>query len=165
MKILVNVMVALICAHILASTLTASSEGQGAADSRAGDAGAIRAIISRLQEGWNSGSGKVFAESFAEDADYVIVNGMRIKGRSAIDAGHQQIFDTIYKNSNLSASVQSIRFLCEEVAIAHIEWHLKFGDPAAPHSSKAMNTMVLTKKGGKWSIAAFHNTPIISQQK
>ena len=49
---------------------------------------------------------KAWGAHFAEDADYVIINGMRIKGREAIDSGHQQIFDTIYKGSVLAASTQ-----------------------------------------------------------
>jgi uncharacterized protein (TIGR02246 family) len=48
-----------------------------------------------MESGWNTKSG----ERFAEDADYVVINGMYIKGRKAIETGHQQIFDTIYKSS------------------------------------------------------------------
>lgn len=165
MMIVVKAMAALLCAHVLAGAITASSKQHSRGDSRAEDEAAIGRIINRMQEGWNSGSGKVFAEPFADDADYVVVDGRRIKGRNAIEAGHQHIFDTKYKGSHLSPSVQSVRFLSDTVAIAHIEWHLKLGEGAAPHATRSMNSIVLTKQDGKWVIDAFHNTPIISEQK
>ena len=158
MKILVNAITVLTCACIMAGTTAASSKRQA----RAEDEAAIRKIVSRLEGGWNAGSGKEFAASFDEDADYVIVNGMRIKGRKEIDAGHQRIFDTVFKNSRQSPTVQSVRFLSDTIALAHVEWRLKLADAS---ESKAMNLLVLTKKNGQWSIAAFHNTRIQSSQK
>lgn len=158
MKILVKATTVLICACIMAGTTAASSNRE----TRAEDEAAIRKIVSRLQDGWNAGSGKEFAAPFDEDADYVIVNGMRIKGRKEIDAGHQRIFDTVYKNSRQSSTVQTVRFLSDTIALAHVEWNLKLADA---QEGKAMNLLVLTKKNGQWSIAAFHNTRVQSGQK
>lgn len=158
MKILVNAITVLICACIMAGTTAASPKRQA----RAEDEAAIRKIVTRMQEGWNTGSGKEFAAAFDEDADYVIVNGMRVKGRKEIAAGHQHIFDTIYKNSRQSSTVQTVRFLSDTIALAHVEWNLKLADA---REGKAMNLLVLTKKNGQWSIAAFHNTRIESSQK
>jgi uncharacterized protein (TIGR02246 family) len=142
----------------MAGTTAASGKRQA----RAEDEAAIRKIVTRMQEGWNTGSGKEFAAVFDEDADYVIVNGMRVKGRKEIDAGHQNIFDTIYKNSHQSSTVQTVRFLSDTIALAHVEWNLKLADA---REGKAMSLLVLTKKNGQWSIAAFHNTRIQSSQK
>ena len=134
-------------------------------DTRAEDEAAIRAIIIRVQDGWNAGDGKAFAAPFAEDADYVVVNGMRIKGREVIAAGHTQIFETIYKGSHNTASIQGVRFIRDDVAIAHIEWRLKFRQGDTPREARAMCSMVMTKQNGQWSITAFHNTPIAPAQK
>jgi len=128
---------------------------------RAQDEAAIRKIVTSLQDGWNKGDGKAFAAPFAADADYVVVNGMRIKGRDEIAAGHQRIFDTVYKNSHNTATVQSIRFLRDDVAVVHVEWHLKID---AAREGKAMCSMIMTKEKGQWSIVAFHNTPIAPAQ-
>jgi len=122
------------------------------------DEAAIRQIVQQIQDGWNAHDGKAFAAPFAADADYVVVNGMKIKGREAIEKGHIGIFTTIYKESHNVATVKGIRFLRPDVAVAHIEWNLEVSPGG--HKGRAMNTMVLTKDGGKWSIAAFHNTPI-----
>lgn len=132
---------------------------------RAEDEAAIRAIIIRLQDAWNAGDSKAFAAPFAEDADYVVINGMRIKGRAIIDSGHRGIFDTIYKGSHISASPASVRFIRDDVAIAHIEWLLKFKEGDTPRENKAMNSIIMTKEKGQWSITAFHNTQILSNQR
>jgi uncharacterized protein (TIGR02246 family) len=127
---------------------------------RAAEELAIREAIAIVEAGWNAGDGSRFAAPFAEDADYVIVDGRYINGRPTIAQGHQQIFDTIYRNSHNVASVQGIRFLSDDVAVAHVEWGLTLQQDTTAH--KSMTTMVMTKANGAWSIAAFQNTPVVS---
>jgi uncharacterized protein (TIGR02246 family) len=129
------------------------------------DEAAIRAIVQQIQDGWNAGDGKAFAAPFAEDADYVVVNGMQVKGRDLIASGHQRIFDTFYKNSKILGSVKSIRFIRPDVAIVHIEWSLEFTENGTPRKNKSLNSQLITKENGRWSIAAFHNTSIAGAQK
>jgi uncharacterized protein (TIGR02246 family) len=146
---------------ILALSLASAQAGQRPArTSRAADEEAIRKLVLRMEEGWNKGSGRVFAEGFADDADYVVVNGMRLKGRAAIDAGHQGIFDTIYKESRITSAIQGIRFLRGDIAVIHVEWRLARRENGVPREGSAMSSMVVTKDGGRWAIASFHNTPI-----
>jgi uncharacterized protein (TIGR02246 family) len=127
------------------------------------DEDAIRQVVQQVQDGWNAHDGKAFAAPFATDADYVVVNGMRLTGREAIEKGHTGIFTTIYKDSHNVATVKSIRFLRSDVAVVHVEWNLEFRAGGETKKGHAMNTMVMTKENGKWSIAAFHNTPIQPQ--
>jgi uncharacterized protein (TIGR02246 family) len=122
---------------------------------------AIHNAIAAVEAGWNAGDGSRFAAPFAEDADYVIVDGRYIKGRQTIAQGHQQIFDTIYRNTYNVAIVQRIRFLGDDVAVVHVEWQLTFQQDPAAHTS--MSTMVMTKANGAWSITAFQNTPVVSR--
>ena len=124
------------------------------------DEAAIRQVVKQVEDAWNAHDGKAFAAPFAADADYVVVNGMYAKGREAIERGHTGIFTTIYKDSRNVATVKSVRFLRPDVAVAHVGWNLEFKMNGATQKGHAMNTMVLTKDGGKWSIAAFQNTPI-----
>ncbi len=121
---------------------------------------AIRGVVRKVQDGWNAGSGERFAEPFAEDADYVIVNAVHVQGREAIGVGHQQIFDTVYKGSNNTLTVEHVRFIRPDVAIAHVLANLKFNPGGGPQEASARSTWVLTKEGGEWRIAAFHNTPL-----
>jgi uncharacterized protein (TIGR02246 family) len=122
---------------------------------------AIRETIAAVEAGWNAGDGSRFGAPFAEDADYVIVDGRYIKGRSTIAQGHQQIFDTIYRGSHNAATVRQIRLLGDDVAVAHVEWSLTLKQDTATHTS--MCTMVMARNNGTWSIAAYHNTPVVSR--
>jgi uncharacterized protein (TIGR02246 family) len=127
------------------------------------DEAAIRQIVQQVQDGWNAHDGRAFAAPFAADADYVVVNGMKLNGREAIEKGHAAIFSTIYKDSHNVATVKGIRFLRRDVAVVHVEWNLEFRMGGETKKGHAMNTMVMTKDGGKWNIAAFQNTPIEAQ--
>lgn len=132
----------------------------GPQDTKAADEAAIKAIPMQMQEGWNKGSGTDFAAPFAENADYVVVNGMHIKGRAEIAKGHDQIFSTIYKGSHNEGTVESIRFLRPDVAVVHVGWKLKFKTPGGDQEAKARTSLVVVKNDGKWAIESFQNTPI-----
>ena len=127
-------------------------------DGRASDEASIRESVKQMETGWNTKSGAAFAKPFAEDADYVVINGNYIKGRSAIEAGHQRIFDTIYKETTLSLTVKQIRFLRSDVAVAHVSAQLS--GPAKDTVNNAMITVTLTKEKQGWVIAAFQNTSV-----
>jgi uncharacterized protein (TIGR02246 family) len=159
-----RIFIAAIAVFVSANTYSMSLPvgcGQ-AAGGHTEDEAAIRKIVARMQDGWNKGDGQSFAAPFAKTADYVIVNGMRIKGREEIAAGHQRIFDTNYKNSHNTATVQSIKFIRPDVAVAHVEWHLEISEG---DEGRAMSSLILTKDNGQWTIIAFHNTPITTDQK
>jgi len=131
---------------------------QPAQDGRAADEAAIRESVKQMETGWNTKSGAVFAKPFAEDADYVVINGMYIKGRATIESAHQRIFDTIYKDTNLTLAVKQIRFLRADVAVVHVDG-LRTG-PANEPNQGAMLTLTMTKEKQGWVIAAFQNTAI-----
>jgi len=131
---------------------------QPAQDGRAADEAAIRESVKQMETGWNTKSGALFAKPFAEDADYVVINGMYIKGRAAIESRHQRIFDTIYKDTNLTLVVKQIRFLRPDVAVVHVEGHRT--GPTNELNQGAILTLMMTKEKQGWVIAAFQNTAI-----
>src|SRR5215217_3708758 len=92
-------------------------------EGRAPDEAALRESVKQMETGWNTKSGALFAKPFAEDADYVVINGMYIKGRAAIESAHQRIFDTIYKDTKINLTVKQIRFLRPDVAVVHVNGH------------------------------------------
>jgi uncharacterized protein (TIGR02246 family) len=138
----------------------ASVKAQKTDDKAAADETAIRANVEQMMKGWNTKNGADFAKPFAEDADYVVINGMQIKGRGEIAKGHQGIFDTFYKNTTLTLSADSIRLLRPDVAVVHVSSALKNGDGEAARTTNAKITMVMTKANGRWEIAAFQNTQV-----
>src|SRR5215213_5852453 len=145
---------------IFVSVAAVASVNAQKSDAKAADETAIRANVEQMVKGWNTKNGADFAKPFAEDADYVVINGMQIKGRSEITKGHQGIFDTFYKNSTLTLSTDSIRLLRPDVAVVHVSGALKNGDGEAARTTNAKITMVMTKTNGRWEIAAFQNTQV-----
>lgn len=130
-------------------------------DSHAADEDAMRESVKQMETGWNTKSGALFAKPFAEDADYVVINGMYIKGRAAIESGHQRIFDTIYKDTNLTLTVKQIRFVRADVAVVHVDGRRT--GPAKEAAQDAMLTLMMTKEKQGWVIAAFQNTAVVAR--
>ena len=127
-------------------------------DGRPADEAAIREGVKQLETGWNTKSGALFAKPFAEDADYVVINGNYIKGRAVIESQHQRIFDTIYKDTSLTLMVKQIRFLRADVAVVHVEGHRSSTVNALVQD--AMMTLMMTKEKQGWVITAFQNTAV-----
>ncbi len=132
-----------------------------AQNDRAADEAAIRENVKQLETGWNTKNGAAFAKPFAEDADYVIINGRLIKGRETIATGHQRIFDTVFKDTKLELTVKQVRFLRADVAVVHVSGHRD--SPTRELVQDAMITFVMTKEGKTWTIAAFQNTAVAEQ--
>jgi uncharacterized protein (TIGR02246 family) len=145
---------------VLATLLAPSLWAQ---NSRGADEAAIRENVKQLESGWNTKSGALYAKPFAEDADYVVINGMHIKGRGVIESTHQQIFDTIFKDTMVVITVKQIRFLRPDVAVVHVDGHRE--GPTKELVQYARVTLVMTKEKAGWIIAAFQNTPIASSAR
>jgi len=131
---------------------------QKATVNMAADEAAIRQIVQTLEDGWNAHDGAKFGSPFAANADYVIVNGSHVRGKAAIEKGHVDLFTGPYKESKNLAAIKSIRFIRPDVAVVHVEWNMRIKPDLPVH--RAMNSLIVTKDAGKWTIAAFHNTPV-----
>lgn len=131
----------------------------------ADDEAAIRENVKQMEAGWNAKRGALFAKPFTDDADYVVINGMYFKGRTAIEKAHQQIFDTFYKNTTISFSVRQIRFLRPDIALVHVSGHLEGTENEKQFASDASMTMVMTREKQGWQIAAFQNTQVVANQQ
>jgi uncharacterized protein (TIGR02246 family) len=122
------------------------------------DAAAILALVAELETHWNAADGAAYGAHFAEDADFVNVFGHYAGGREGIATGHQEIFDTVYRGSCNSGTVEALRVLGPGVALARVTWHLRIPGGGSERELRARNTLVLKNEGDGWRIAAFHNT-------
>ena len=138
-----------------------STQTMHSQDNHASDEAAMRESVKQLETGWNTKSGALFAKPFAEDADYVVINGMYIKGRAVIESQHQRIFDTIFKDTSLALTVKQIRFLRPDVAVVHVEGRRT--SPTKELAQDAMLTLMMTKEKQGWVIAAFQNTAVVTR--
>jgi len=131
---------------------------------RAADEAAIHQIIQQIEQAWNNGDGPASARPFAEDVDYMVWNGMYVKGRQALAEGHQQIFDTVYKGSVIRHHIKSIRFLRDDVAVVHVEAVLQMPQESGTFTEiKAVPVFMMTKNNGGWRVDVFQNTLVQPQ--
>lgn len=122
------------------------------------DEAAIRNNVNEMVEGWNTKNGARWASVFAEDADYVVINGSYVKGRADIEKSHNMIFSTIYKDTTVSLNFKQIRFLRPDVAVVHVTG--RRDGQTDDLKQGAIITMVMTKGKDGWKIAAFQNTAV-----
>ncbi|MGH7725609.1 MAG: SgcJ/EcaC family oxidoreductase [Candidatus Eiseniibacteriota bacterium] len=129
-----------------------------AVDLATSDRAVIENIVGRLEAAWNAMDGVAFGTPFASDADFVNVRGDHFQGREAIVAGHVGIFRTIYAGSSNRYTVETVRPIRPDVAVAHVRAVLDVpqGPLAGRHTARF--SAVLTKEPGGWEIASFHNT-------
>jgi uncharacterized protein (TIGR02246 family) len=125
------------------------------------DEAAVRALYQQLMEAWNTGSGEAYAAPFADDGDLIGFDGTHFKGRHEIAPFHQRLFDTHLKGTRLVGQITSVRFLRPDVALMHAVGGTVMRGKSAPAPERdSIQTLVATKCGGEWRLAAFHNTRI-----
>lgn len=125
------------------------------------DEAAVRALYQQMMDAWNVGSGEAFAAVFTEDGDLIAFDGTHFKGRREIAPFHQRLFDTHLKGTRLVGQVTSVRFLSPDVALMHAVGGTVMRGKSAPSPERdSIQTLVATKRGGEWRLAAFQNTRI-----
>lgn len=124
------------------------------------DEKAIEGILKQLEGAWNTSDSRAYAAPFAEDAQFIHIFGGQLDGRSAIEASHRVIFDTIYQGSRSSFALRSIRYARPDVAIVFVEAHVTMRPGSPAPDLDARPTMVMVKEQGKWSIVALQNTRV-----
>ena len=117
---------------------------------------AIEGLVQTFVDGWNAAEGAALARPFAVDADFTNIAGRKFKGRDAIAKGHDEILKTIYRGTQNSAKVESIRFLRPDVAVVDVRFRF-VGDLRPFWLEGSSCGMVCTKEDGVWWIAVVRN--------
>jgi uncharacterized protein (TIGR02246 family) len=126
-------------------------------NSMANEDGALHQLVATYADAWNRGDGAGFASVFAQDADFTSIRLDRVHNRADLAAGHQAIFDTVYKGTRLQADVESIRYVRPDVAVLNVDGQLVQADgvPVARRRSHALAVAERLVDG--WRIVAFQN--------
>ena len=128
------------------------------------DVEGARETVTSLVNAWNEHDMNAFANLFAEDADYVNIEGTRWRGRSAIKDAHTFVHSTIFKHSHLTVDDTTFKQLSPDVIVARSTWRLEGqttmkGEPVPSRTGIVTNVMV--RSGPKWMIAVTQNTDIV----
>jgi len=123
--------------------------------------GPLYELVEKPETAWNVKDSVAWAALFAEGADFIHIPGGHYHGRVAIEQGHRTIFDTIYKGSHDSYTVEGVRFIRRDVAVVFISAYLRgYWNGAEQHIDPRPTLMVHKKDGGQWEIVALQNTLI-----
>lgn len=143
-----------VLASIAASALPLAAAAQTA------DERAIRDLQTQQADAWNRHDAAAYARLFAEDGDVVNVLGWWWKGRAEIESKLTAAFAFVFRESTMSITDVSVRFLSSEFALAHIRWTMVGAKmpPGVPEPREGIQIQVLKKTAGKWLIASFQNT-------
>ena len=99
----------------------------------------------------------------ADVTDFVTIRGEHLHGDAAlIAAGHQGIFDTIYRGSTNSLHVDGVREILPGCLLVHVTSTLDAPTGPLRGISRAQMSAVLVEQDGEWKVTAFHNTLIAS---
>jgi uncharacterized protein (TIGR02246 family) len=124
------------------------------------DEQAVQNILQQFETAWNHYDSVSIGALFVEDATFIHIFGGQLDGRSAIEASHRVIFDTIYKGSIATFTLRSIRFVRPDVAVVFARAQVKCKEGGSRPEIETRPTLVVVKEQAMWRVVAFQNTKI-----
>ncbi len=116
-------------------------------------------VIQTVYDAWGNNDADAFAELYAEDAT-VVQTGVHKKNQDEIRTSMAAAFAGPLKGSRVLDEPQSIRFLGSEAAVVITEGGiLMAGETELPSNRLVRATWVLTRRGERWRVAAYQNSP------
>src|SRR5262245_7257623 len=113
----------------------------------------IRGMAEQAFSRLNNGDLTVFEDFWAEDADYVSVDGRLIKGRDQIQAFFGELIKFSDGKSQQSSSIERIRFLTPELVVVDGIWTVTGARDAIGKdftAVKGRGREVVQKREGRW---------------
>jgi uncharacterized protein (TIGR02246 family) len=124
-----------------------SAFGGGTADAR--EEQAIKAVLARFYEGWNTHDGDKMVSAYADDIDHINVFGEWHQGKAAIREDIVQLHAGPAKNSHKDHTIEKVRFIKPDVAVVTVRSVSALGGN--------IGTYVMTKDTGQWLVVNFTN--------
>jgi uncharacterized protein (TIGR02246 family) len=119
----------------------------------------VRDLYGRMIAGWNAGDAAAMTRDFADDGQIVGFDGSEVSGREQIASHLAGIFAN-HKVASYVTLVREVRELAPDVML--LRAHAGMVPPGKSEINRATNavqTMIAVKRGDRWQIALFQNTP------
>jgi uncharacterized protein (TIGR02246 family) len=117
-------------------------------------------VADGFAKAWNQHDMEALGRMFYDDADFVNVAGLKMRGRESIQRQHVVVHAGAYKNSTLLVSVEDAREIVPGVIVAHVHSQLEGDERAAGQTRHTLMTLVIEQRAAQWRIVAAHNTGI-----
>jgi uncharacterized protein (TIGR02246 family) len=115
------------------------------------DEAAVREVVKHYVDARETRDSKAAAELFTADADQLVSSGEWRKGRDALVKG--AMASSQRNEGKRTVTVESVRFITPETAIADGRYEIA----GAAGTRRMWSTFVVTRRDGKWRIAAIRN--------
>jgi uncharacterized protein (TIGR02246 family) len=136
-----------VCVLCLGAALGVSAFAGGTADPR--EEQAIKAVLARFYEGWNTHDADKMVSAYAEDIDHINVFGEWHQGKAAIKEDIVHLHAGPAKDSHKDYSIEKMRFIKPDVAVVTVRSVSALGGN--------IGTYVMTKDTGQWLVVNFTN--------
>jgi uncharacterized protein (TIGR02246 family) len=131
-------------------------------DNRAEDQAAIAAVLVDTYKAWEAGDADGMVADYTADATAIMPGSLR-GGRDVIRESMALAFEGPLKGTSTSNKQLSLRFVGRDAAIVVSESGILFGGQTeVPETGKVNATWVFEKRDGRWLIAAYHNSPVLT---
>lgn len=125
---------------------------------------ALSTLPARMIEGWNRGDAAAFAADLARDAELVDFDGTVHRGRDAVVAFQQPVFDTVLKGSRLvRGEVSFARIVGPGAGVVHHRFAMvTAGEEEPPPSRHFLQLFAVVWQNDRWEIATLLNSRRVS---
>lgn len=120
-------------------------------------------LLAQLEQAWNAADGAAFGAAFATECDFVDIRGTHHRGRAAVAAGHQGIFDTIYAGSTVRYELDRARLLGPGSIVAVASATMTAPTGPLRGVNHARLTVTLVRQADGWAVGSFHNTLVAGE--
>ena len=120
------------------------------------DEQAIRDVLARFYEGWNTHDADKMVSVYADDIDHINVSAEWKKGKAVIKEAARKLHAGPAKNDRKTFTVEKIRFIKPDVAVIQVR-SLSTGPGSACGGCGTLGTYVMTKDTGQWLVVSFTN--------
>jgi uncharacterized protein (TIGR02246 family) len=115
---------------------------------------AAGAVVEAFVHAWNTHDGPALGRLYADDADWVMVGGGRLKGRNAIEAALAREHAGWARITTLRATDVVVRELDRERAIVMFKWEITSDAERAARPFRGNTVLVVAKARDGWVIVA-----------
>jgi uncharacterized protein (TIGR02246 family) len=115
---------------------------------------AARDLVDAFAQAWNTHDGPAFGRLYADDADWVMVGGERLKGRTAIEEALTKEHATWARTTTLRATDVSVRELDPGRAVVMFKWEIASNSERGARVFRGNTVLVAAKARQGWIIVA-----------
>lgn len=129
------------------------------------DETSCEALVQEVEAAWNTHDMKRFAACFAEDADFVNVGGVWMRGRDDIEEKHTTSHAGRFKNSTMQMRLAAFKRVGSGVGVMHVTWQLEGHGVSGPSRTtdtrRGIWSWTIRDRDGRLEIVSSHNTDIL----